>query len=235
MGNKKIIILGTAESLKRTPWDKNDYDYWACSPVLSYEFHKGHRIDAVFEIHERQHWNSLDVKKLLNDYVKANPEVKIYMQNAYKEINNSIPYPVEEIRKWVNHDLLGNYFTSTIGMMVALAIFTGQYDRIELWGCHMAAKDEEYSMQRAGVEAWLNYGLGKGIDYWVTPDSEVMKTSYIYGYEQRKDTLLKIMNLKEQIAKGLQAYEKDLEELKSKYWQQKGGFVVMERLINEFK
>ena len=33
--NDRVMILGTASSLKLVNWDEPDYDIWACSPVVT--------------------------------------------------------------------------------------------------------------------------------------------------------------------------------------------------------
>jgi len=232
---KKLIILGTAESLNRTPWDVEEYDYWACSPVLSYDVVKGKRIDAVFEMHQKTHWNAKNITDILNNFIKLNPESVIYMLEEQPTINNSKAYPLSEIQNSVKHDLLGKYFTSTIAYMVAMAVTLGGYEKIELWGCHMAAEEEEYSRQRSAVESWLNYGLGKGIDYWLTPEAEVMKCGIMYGYEQHQEQNLKILNIKNAIAEGVKHYENEYKIARDNLNQQKGGMETITRLIKELK
>jgi hypothetical protein len=232
--NDQLIILGTAQSMARTPWDqKNKYDYWACSPVLTHEVSDGKYIDAFFEMHTRSTWQR--IKDFLNDYVKKiNPNVIIYMQRKEEEIKNSKQFPIKEIQEMVHHEKLGKYYTSTIAYMIALAIYAG-YKKILMYGCHMAAEEEEYSMQRACVEAWLNYGLGVGVDYWSPGDSEVMKCSYLYGYEEEKSLLLKVMNMKPKLKMALTELEKTEKKAHDETMQQLGGCILIDKLINILK
>jgi hypothetical protein len=228
--NNKVIILGTASSLARTPWGRTDYDYWACSPVLSYDLAFGKKIDTVFEMHQRQHWDTESIKKMLSDFIRINPESKVFMQKQYTEIDGSIEYPLQDVQDFVKHEKLGKYLTSTIAMMVALAVMY-EYERIELWGCHMSSTEEEYSKQRACVEAWLNYGLGKGINYWLTPESEVMSSKYIYGYEQQKDVEITLLQFKEGLAAAKRELDKDEQKAHDANMEQSGALKMIDKLI----
>lgn len=231
--NEKLIILGTASSLARTPWDKEDCDYWACCPVITHKPVDGHRIDVIFEMHPESYWNN--VEDVLNKYIKDNPDTIVYMQNKTGIIKNSIEYPLKQIQESVNNEFLKKYLTSTIAQMIALAIFKGQYKRIELWGCHMAADEEQYSNQRACCEAWLNYGLGKGIDYWVTEESDLMRASYIYGYEQQKGLWLKLCNIRDRVRTGLTELEEKEKKLRDEMLEQSGGYKVLQKLVRMFR
>ena len=54
-------------------------------------------------MHKRKHWNTQAVKEQLNSYVALHPNVKMYMQKAYPEINNSKKYPLEQKDFYVFH------------------------------------------------------------------------------------------------------------------------------------
>ena len=233
--NKEVILLGTAASLLDTPWNQNDkYDYWACGSVISHEVSKDKKIDVVFELHPRNYWMQEPVQKVFADYLKINPEVKVYMQYENTIIKNSETLPLDELKKMAGHDLLAKYHTSTISYMVAMAIYKG-YKRILLYGCHMSSEEEEYSLQRNAVEAWLCFGLGRGVDFWLTPQTDVMKNSSLYGYEQDRGWFLKLVQIQNGFNVGLKEYEGKLEKAKEEYNQQKGGCLAMERIIRNLR
>ena len=120
--------------------------------------------------------------------------------------------------------------------MIALAILK-KYKQIIMYGCHMSADEEEYSRQRSCCEAWLNFGLGKGVDYWLTPATDVMKCSYMYGYEGEKAIYLKLCGVHTGVKKALkEEYEPKYLKARDEMNQQKGGDLFCEkfkRLIRE--
>ncbi len=234
--NKKVILLGTAGSLVDTPWGKHDkYDYWACGSVISHVVSKDKQMDAIFELHGREYWNVENVKKLYKEYNSKFPKSLVYMQEHNKEIKGSLEYPLEDIKNMAGHYLLKKYQTSTISYMIAMAILKG-YEQILMYGCHMSSDEEEYSRQRACCEAWLNFGLGRGIDYWLTPDTDIMKCSYMYGYDGDKAIYLKLCGIHVGVKNALKEYEGKYQKAWDEYNQQKGGDIFCEkfkRIIRE--
>jgi hypothetical protein len=230
--NKKVILLGTANTLKITPWDKDDIDYWACAPVTTYKEAEGHRIDVLFEMHHMEYW--LTVIDRLNSIMDKSSNSVILMQQQVPQIKNSHAYPLKEIQEFVSHPKLRKYFTSTIAYMIALAVYLG-YEDIELYGIHMAAEEEEYSLQRSCCEAWLNFALGKGISYWLPDESSIMSSDHLYGYEQQKGILLDLMHQKDGYQNGVAELEKQFEKLKEDLFTQKGAVLAMGQMIKKYK
>lgn len=227
-----VIIIGTAPTLNIVPWDNPDADYWACAPVITHPQHKGHRIDALFEMHPIEYWTTIIPR--LNEYCAENKNCKIYMQQKFSQIINSEKYPLAEVQTSINHPKLRSYFTSTIAYMVGLAIASG-YKKIELYGVHMASQEEEYSLQRPCLEALLALAWGRGIDFWLPDESDVFKSVVLYGYQQENGTLLKLIHVRDQIKNGEDALEDKLEALKEEYWVQKGGRLAIDKYIQDCK
>lgn len=232
-----IIILGTASTLHSTQWDLENYDYWACAPVITHRPTKEsqpyayqHRIDAVFEMHNSDYWTTI-IERLYK-YVKHNPDVKIYMQEENAQIKNCVKYPLSEVQGFINHPRMRNYFTSTIAYMIALAIERG-YKLIECYGIHMSSEEEEYSLQRECVSTLLGFAWGKGIDFWLPEQSEVMKSNHLYGYEQDKGIVLKAIRYRDGVALGEKRLTEEMENLKERYWQQVGGVAILDKFIKE--
>jgi hypothetical protein len=230
--NDTVVILGTAGTLSVTPWDLPDTDYWACQPVITYKQHEGHRIDALFEMHQMETWKQF--AESLNLYNK-DKTIPIFMIQANQQVNNSIAYPIREVQQMVADNMkLKKYFTSTISYMIAMAIWMG-YKSIELYGVHMAADEERYSLQRSCCETWLNYGFGKGVNYYVPDESSIMHSTHMYGYEQQNGIYLKLMNRREMMNNGLANMKKELERLKSDCDQQQGAVLGLDQLMAEYK
>lgn len=231
--NKNVILTGTAPTLNITPWDKEDTDFWGCAPVITHKPAEGKRFDVLFEMHKSEYWQQADVIKRLNGYTEKHNNIMV-MQDSYYQYKNSFKYPLKEIQEMANHPKLSKYFTSSIAFMIALAIYLG-YERIDLYGCHMSSEEEEYSGQRSCCEAWLNYGLGKGIDYWLPDESDIMKSAYIYGYEQEKDTLLTTINVKQGFQNAVNEIEKKYEAIKEDLWQHRGAVKGADIIIKEIR
>ena len=237
--NSNIIILGTASTLISTPWDLEDTDYWACAPVITHRVSKtgplvveGHRIDAIFEMHNSDYW--ITIIERLNTFVSKNPDVKIYMQEQNVQIKNCVKYPLSEVQSFINHPRLRKFFTSTIAYMIILAIMQG-YKSIEMYGIHMSSEEEEYSLQRECVSTLLGFAWGKGVDFWLPDQSDVMKSDHLYGYEQDKGIILKTIRYRDGVLEGERQLDKQLKELNERYWQQKGGVTVLNNFIKELR
>jgi len=230
---KTAIILGTAPSLAACPWDDPNIEYWACSPVITHPPHAGHRIDALFEMHEKEY--TLSIADRLNKYIEKNPNCKLYLQDKLVEIPNGEKYPLLDVQSCLNHPRMRNYLTSTIAYMVALAIQTGRFNNIELYGVHMASDEEEYSLQRPCLETLLAFGWGRGINFWLPDESDIMKCSYLYGYEQKKGFLLKAIQYRDGVAHGEKELDRKMQSLRDEYNQQKGGKLALDSFIKELK
>ena len=107
-------------------------------------------------------------------------------------LKNNIPYiclenyPLEIITKLFKTD----YFNSTVDYAIALAIYK-QVTQIKCWGVNMA-NNTEYAEQKAGVEFWLGYAMGKGIDVKVNGShSRILKTKdgLLYGYGTKQQNI----------------------------------------------
>ena len=156
------------------------------------------------------------------------------MQQKNEQIKNSVAYPIEEIQSFINHPRMRKYFTSTIAYMIALAIMKG-YQEIEMYGVHMASTDEEYSMQRSCVETLLAFGWGREVNFYLPDESDIMKSSYLYGYQQEKGFLLKAINLRNSLKNGENNLEQKLKKVEEEYWEQKGGRKALDYFVNELK
>jgi hypothetical protein len=225
--NDKVLILGTASTLHNTPWNEPGQDIWACAPVITQPVAKGKKFDLLFEMHPTTYWMNKTIMDRLNE-----PNLPIYMQDEYKEIRNSIKYPLDEIRSKVP-DCLARYFTSTIAYMIALAWLEG-YKVIELWGVHMSS-DEEYGDQRQACESWLAWAMAKGAVVYVPPQSEIFKCPHLYGYEQENSIVLQARIRKEGLNNGLKQIKGELKKLQEEYDRQKGAVLDCEYWEKKYK
>jgi hypothetical protein len=226
----QLILIGTAGTMIQTPWDDPETDYWACSPAINgHECIKGHRIDALFEVHPMQTW--LPRKAQLNEWKDS----VVLMQTKYPQINNSFSFPLKEIQDWVKdiHNL-GHFLTSSLAHMMALAAYL-KYASVELWGVHMAAEEEQYSIQREGMTAWMLYYAGLGGRYWIPDQSHIMRKQPVYGYEEENIIILKLFAEKEGLEMALNQLETENIKNVERINKQKGALAEVARLISQYK
>jgi hypothetical protein len=100
-----------------------------------------------------------------------------YLQKPHPELKNSSAYPIEKITA-----RFGQYFTSTVSYMIALAIAEGAKG-IGLFGVNMST-DEEYVNQKSCCEYLVGFARGMGIDVLIADGSPLLQESKgLYGYE----------------------------------------------------
>jgi hypothetical protein len=174
---KKVAILGLASHYKDAPFYDDDIEIW----ILNDMYDLVPRYDRLFEMHDISF-----VKKYFTRTTNTfhydnliNIDKTVYMQDRQEEIKNSIKYPLEEMKS-----LYGEYFTNSVSYMLALAIEEG-FDEIQLYGVDMAV-NSEYKEQRPSCEYFIGIAKGKGINVVISQKSDLLKSNYLYGYEQAK-------------------------------------------------
>jgi hypothetical protein len=78
------------------------------------------------------------------------------------------------------------YFTNSISQMVALAIIRG-YQEIALFGVHLAT-NSEHAFERPNLEYFLGQAEARGISLWLPDEANLLKSNYLYGYEENHST-----------------------------------------------
>ena len=123
--------------------------------------------------------------------LKAAP-IPIYMQRAYAEVLTSREYPLAQVRgAFTVRDRDKPFFVSTECYVLAFALLQAPAPRaIHLYGVDMT-QDTEYELQRPSVEFLLGVAHGRGITVVVPSVSDLLKTAYLYGYEEgARETLI---------------------------------------------
>lgn len=171
---RKICIIGFAPGREDAPYDDPSYEFWGVNEMyLAKEVKK---IDVLFELHDYK-W--IKEGKRYKDHLKwlqDQREKVLVMQQHYEDIPHSIPFPRKEIEA-----AYGAYFTNTISWEIALATHIG-VDEIRIYGVNMAT-DIEYQSQRPSCEYYIGLARGKGIEVYIPPESDLLKSFYQYGFE----------------------------------------------------
>ncbi len=181
-GQKKVALVGFADSWKLAPFDDPSVEIWGLNELHKYV----PRWDRWFELHDEQTLGvtvrdlSEGEQKRHLDWLAGQAIGKpIYMQPQFCDgrFPAAVPYPLDEmIAKF------GRYFTSTIGYMLALAINDG-YDWIGLYGIDLAS-DIEYPGQRPNTEYLVGLAKGMGRTVVIADGSALLQSGHLYGYEK---------------------------------------------------
>lgn len=168
----KIAIIGKAPSSQSlAPYADPDWHIWTLSDVMLCR--QAARYDVQFELHDSE---IVKKNKSYWDWLTRVDGKPVVMREDTPEIKACIPYPKDEIV-----DKYGGYFTNTVSWMIALAIEM-QPTEIGVYGIDMAQNDE-YAHQRPSCEYFLGIAAGRGIKVWVPPQSDLLHTSGLYGFD----------------------------------------------------
>ncbi len=171
---RKIAILGTAQSsIALAPYNDPSWEIWN---IGANQIH-GQRFDRWFELHTKDVLLSAKAWDERLPFLKeAGDKLFIGHPCVSEELPNARMYPLKDIT-----DTFGNYFTSTVAWMIALAIYEG-VDQIGLWGVDMIG-DLEYSYQRSGCEYMLGIAKGRGIKIVLPSQCPLLRAERMYGFE----------------------------------------------------
>lgn len=209
-----ICLVGFAPSKKHAPFEDERWWMWSVNDA----YHYVPRSDVAFELH-----HTLNLDKRRNESHEAvlrgggkrgsqfeigSPPTPIFMQEAHPDYPTVIAFPKERIISEFGKRSLppgpgevdvapgADYFTNSIGWMIALAILelteereiNGRMMRVAkpdarlgIYGISMAA-DSEYAVQRPNVEFWCGMARGYGIEVSIPDDAHILKAGTLYGY-----------------------------------------------------
>jgi hypothetical protein len=181
---KSCAIVGFAPTWQQTPWDDRNLELWGMNAL--------HRVAGERNWSRWYQLHDIELGHGKNDYdhlgwLRAQKDIPIFMWEehiAKYEIPNAVPYPKQEILDFFDTD----YFTNTVSWMLAHAIYEG-YKNIQVYGVDMAQDSvlqgqSEYSYQRPSCEFFMGWARGAGIDLYLPPESDLLKTPYLYGAER---------------------------------------------------
>jgi len=171
--NDKLVILGTANTMKDAPFHDESYDIWTVSSAITHGKQTVKRVTRIFELHCDRRWKNFQSRiPLMNER-----GVPVYMQKHNPEVPNSIPYPIGTILNKYR-----DYMTNSISWIIALAIEEG-YKEISFYGVHMVTTSE-YADEMPSCEYFLGLAEGMGIKVYIPPAADMLKATKLYGYEE---------------------------------------------------
>lgn len=169
---KHVAITGTATTtLLQAPWSDLSVDLWALPALHRLDTRLSPRVNLWFEMHPLSHaqkypWWEWALER----------QPPVMMQEACPELRRSSAYPIGSVEK-----VFGRYFTSSISYMIAFAIACG-FREISFFGVDMKGGDE-YVYQRPCAEYLIGFALGRGIKVNIPEHSDLLKSTYTYGYD----------------------------------------------------
>ena len=190
--NKTVAIVGTHPTTReKAPYQNKDIDIWIFNNQLLQGWCP--RAEAVFDIHASEDVYRRGIEHPgFGEWLKSAKKGTIfYTPYEMKEIPGNKVYPKDNIvkhllPKFLRGEEVNEYFTSGPCYAIALAIHQG-YKRIEMYGIEMES-NSEYIYQRDGVGLWLGIALGRGIEIYFPPETQLFNAP-LYGYQSDATTI----------------------------------------------
>lgn len=229
----KVAIVGFANHWTQTPFDSEEFEIWGLNElydVAKEQLKKPLAENRVrwFEIHGREEQYEgnpfVHSRNTANEHAAkmAALQCPVYMQKHWDDIPLSVEYPLEEMRARFAHQTGSSaYFTNSISYMMALALHMG-FKEMHIYGVDMA-QGSEYASQRPSCEYFLGIAQAIGMRIHIPVESDLLKYSYLYGWEQPRHDAL---------ATKLRARKAELEKRRSGLEQQMAQIQAHIHMLN---
>jgi len=165
--NGSLIILGMGTSRIQCPFDT---EVWAVNTGYKQVAEMGGHLEKLFLAHTQclDHEGDIifdweEINKL------ADAGVDVLNIHRVKGLSARM-FPMERLIKKFGCD----YFSDTICYMMVYAIDQG-YKKLRLYGIDMHLTDE-YQTEKGGIEYWIGYARGLGIDVWIVDGGSLLRT-----------------------------------------------------------
>lgn len=176
----KVAILGFVQHYKLAPFNDPSFEIWGLNEL--YQFIP--RWDRWFEIHSRTLYEN--DRNRVSDHINKLKAMTcpVYMHQHWDDIPASVPYPMQAMCQMFPNPCpeARPYFTNSITYMLLLAIAEG-FAEIHIYGVDMS-HSTEYGQQRPSCEWAVGIAQGRGIKVYVPSESDMLKTLFLYGYEE---------------------------------------------------
>ena len=190
--NKRpLVILGAGPTMKEGLEIARDKgcECWGCNYMTDPE------ITMLWQMHG----DTFIKARFLAHYLEHPPKVPIMMHHRWEEIPTSTPFPMglhEKDAGFARMLITGRegtakakpYHSCTMGYMIALAMMSGEYDIIHIYGVDFYAElRHESTYERPSVEFYMGMAIGRGITLDIPENSRLLTTSdnhrQVYGLE----------------------------------------------------
>ena len=112
----------------------------------------------------------------------------IYMQQEYDGIPMAVRYPIKAVQDklltgvWKGEEQIKKLFGSSFVYAIALALYEGVYDRIEVFGIELVLEGE-WAYQRESMAFWVGLAAGMGVEVWMPQECHLFEFP-LYAYEE---------------------------------------------------
>lgn len=202
---KKVAIVGfSASSRDKAPFKDPEFELWGMNSLFQFNPGPWHK---WFEFHDEKHWESIHKEQWpkIEKFFKT-CGIPLFMQKHVEKYPTSMEFPLNELNEYFGwKDIkpgLQYYYESTVGLCIGFAEMSG-FEEIHLYGIDMT-HDTEWAYQRPNTEFFLGHALGKGIKVYLPPESALLSSKWLYGYEDKPS------DYREIIIDGLKARRKEL-------------------------
>ena len=186
----KVCIVGTAPGSRLIgPYNDQSYEIWVCSAGNS-QASALPRVTRWFELHAMCDMLGAENRSWSVPYygwLKAQ-SFPIYMQEKNDMVPQAIVFPYKMLCERFGPNPkkgLTNWFTSSIAWMMAFAITQmREGDELAVFGVDMAAAEEAYTAQKAGLHRMIEYAKAAGIKVTIPYESCLGQPLPLYGYAE---------------------------------------------------
>jgi hypothetical protein len=186
----KIAIVGTAPNSRLiAPYEDDSWEIWACSAGNSQSTSLP-RVTKWFELHSIIDMMGAENKAWCVPYYNWLREQKfpIYMQEKNDYVPQAIVFPYRKLTERFGPNPekgLSNWFTSSVAWMWAYALLQmKEGDEVAIFGVDMAAAEEAYTAQKAGLLRFVEFSNAMGVKVTIPFESCLGKTFPLYGYAE---------------------------------------------------
>ncbi len=229
MSQKRVAIVGTAETWLQTPWDDPGLEIWLLNDC--YNAGPIPRASRWYDLHpfDQMYFRPKDSGKFVD--VSEIPPGKHYIRphnhlEFLKKTAESIPvfvqavpegwppnaqrFPIEPVMEFMRaRPDQKSYIASSPAMEIAQAALEG-YTEIHIYGIHLAT-EHEYREQRPNFEWLLGRLTERGINIVLPEACPILKHSHVYGYESKPRP--KAMDAQKQLAKLSKRHQEIVQQL----------------------
>jgi hypothetical protein len=188
---KELIILGMGGTRNLCPFD--GAEIWSCNDGYRQIYELKGYLDKIFMSHTqhtklfrteagKEIWSNAYNVEQMNKLIDSGVEIlNIHKIDGLK----STLFPLEEINDKFK---CNHFFSDTIAYMLAYALHISTdikdgklvfkddgFKKIRIYGVDMLTKDE-YELEKGGIEYFIGYAQGLGVEIEITKESALMKT-----------------------------------------------------------
>lgn len=193
---RKICIVGFTRTRSEAPWDDPTWEVWGINNLHKYEpNHTKARL--WFDLHD---FTTIAQDAVHEAWLRTAP-MPVVVWQPRPEWPSSVAFPKDAVLERFKR----RYFTNSITWMVALAIMEGA-THISIVGVDMA-QSTEYSAQRPSCEWIIGVAEGLGIEVYIPPASDLLKTAALYGVDDDSALRTKLLDRKAELEGRLREAE----------------------------